>query len=305
MRQLVVLSGKGGTGKTTLAACLARLAGRVVIADADVDAPDLALVLPGEDGPAEPFVAGRRAVIRPERCLVCGACEAVCRFGAVRTDGAGGALVAPRVDPLACEGCGACAQVCLADAVRFRDNLAGVWRVRRIPEGWLVRAALGVAQDNSGKLVTRVREEARRIAAAEGVDLILVDGPPGIGCPVHAALVGADDLLAVTEPTPAGEHDLQRLLRLAQHFAVPVHVVVNKWDLAPALTERLERLCADSGATVVGRIPFDPGVPRALAHARLPLDPPAAAATRAAVRAIAGRLGVGAAATADRVARAG
>jgi MinD superfamily P-loop ATPase len=307
-RQIVVLSGKGGTGKTTVTACLARLAGPVVAADADVDAANLALLLPGVDGPAEPFEAGRRAVIDAERCLWCGVCRDACRFDAIELPVRGPA----RVRTERCEGCGACDVVCPVQAVTFRPNVAGAWRVRQLAAppggapprtvGWLVHAALGIAQDNSGKLVARVREEARRLAVAHGVPLVVVDGPPGIGCPVHAALTGADVLLAVTEPTPAGEHDVLRLLRLAAHFGVPARVAINKWDLAPAVADRLARRCEEAGAPVIGRIPFDPGVPRALARGRLPLDAPVLPATRAALFGIAAQLDVPAGAAPDSAA---
>jgi MinD superfamily P-loop ATPase len=155
--------------------------------------------------------------------------------------------------------------------VGFRDNVAGEWMVRRTSSGILVHAALGIAQDNSGKLVAHVRQEARRLAQAEGIDLVLIDGPPGIGCPVHAAITGADLLLVVTEPTASGEHDLVRILDLADHFMLDVSVLVNKHDLAPRVTSRIEVLCARRGVDVVARLPFDPDVPRALSRGDLPL----------------------------------
>ncbi|MFH1462811.1 MAG: 4Fe-4S dicluster domain-containing protein [Pseudomonadota bacterium] len=283
MRTLAVMSGKGGTGKTTLVACFAALAGRAVAVDCDVDAANLALLLPGEDSPGEPFYGGQKAAILAPACSGCGACAQMCRFNALDVLPSG----AFEVDPLACEGCGACRLVCpVPGVISFHPNLAGHWYVRRTAQGWLVHAALGVAQDNSGKLVARVREEAAAIATREALSLVLVDGPPGIGCPVHAALGRVDRLLAVTEPTPSGLHDLDRLLDLAAHFDLSVCVAVNKWDLSPTGTETIEARCAARGVEVLGRLPFDPAVPRLLAAGRLPLEAPANPETVRAIRAL-------------------
>jgi MinD superfamily P-loop ATPase len=286
MTTFAVFSGKGGTGKTTLAACFAHLAGRVVAADCDVDAANLQLLMPGEDERREPFLAGQRARIEPAACVGCGACARACRFQAVRPTPEGW-----RIDPLACEGCGACRLVCpMPGALRFQPNRAGYWMLRVLGQRVLVHAALGVAQDNSGKLVARVREEAARQAEQRGIPLVIVDGPPGIGCPVHAAMGGVDRCLAVTEPTPSGLHDLERLLKLATHFEVPCCVAVNKWDLAPSVTREIEQRCADGGVPVAGRLPFDPAVPRMQAQARLPLSAPARPETVEAIHQLWSRL---------------
>ncbi len=279
MKTLAVFSGKGGTGKTTLVACFARLAGRAVAVDCDVDAANLGLLLPGEDVHREPFLAGRKASIDPSTCRACGACAQACRFEAIAWEGK-----AWVVEPLACEGCGVCSLICpKPTTIRYHDNLAGHWMRRRSGEVLLVHAALGVAQDNSGKLVAKVRQEAAQWADREGVELVLVDGPPGIGCPVHAALGQLDRLLVVTEPTPSGLHDLERMLRLARHFGVPASVCINKWDLAPVLTRAIEDACRGWGVPLAGNIPFDPQVPKLLAAARLPLEPPAHEETIAAI----------------------
>jgi MinD superfamily P-loop ATPase len=281
MSTIAVFSGKGGTGKTTLVACFAQLAGRAVAVDCDVDAANLRLLMPGDDTLREPFLSGRRATIDPSSCLGCGACAQHCRFGAIVPLGRRWA-----VDRLACEGCGVCGIVCpRPGTVQLYDKLAGHWMRRRSGGSVLLHAALAVAQDNSGKLVAKVREEAAKEAEREGIPLILVDGPPGIGCPVHAAMGSVDRLLAVTEPTPSGLHDLERLLGLAAHFSLPACTVVNKWDLAPALTERIEASCERWSVPIAGRIPFDPQVPRMLADGRLPLEAPAAPET---IRAIEG-----------------
>lgn len=268
MKQLVVISGKGGTGKTTIVACLAHLARqthRVVMADCDVDASNLALLFPGEDDQTEPFLAGRRAHVAEEECIGCSECGFSCRFRAITVSDVA------RIDPLACEGCGACALVCPVDAIRFSENQAGWWMERTDSRSPLVHARLDVAQDNSGKLVSRVRQQAKLMAEDQSADLLIVDGPPGIGCPVHASLTGCDMALVVTEPTPSGEHDLIRTLDLADHFHLRAALLINKHDQSDDISTRIENEAAGRGVPVVGRIPFDRRVPGALARSELPL----------------------------------
>jgi MinD superfamily P-loop ATPase len=270
LRQVAIVSGKGGTGKTTVAASFSVLAGPAVTADCDVDAANMALLLPGADGPRHPFLAGQRAEVLAEACNGCASCVTHCRFDAVVLD-----EDAATIDPLACEGCGVCRIVCPEDAIAMHPNQAGVWIVRETENGPLVHARLGVAQDNSGKLVAKVREVAREEAATRELDLVLIDGPPGIGCPVHAAVTGVDLLLAVTEPTPSGIHDLERLLQLAGTFRLHVAVLVNKADLSTDYTRRIRGLAKRHEAQVVGHLPFDPQVPRLLARGQMPLSLPA------------------------------
>ncbi|OGD78789.1 MAG: hypothetical protein A2Y64_07850 [Candidatus Coatesbacteria bacterium RBG_13_66_14] len=264
VKELVVISGKGGTGKTSLAASLVELAredGPVVAVDADVDASNLALILDAEPGEVNDFVGGELAFVTPELCTGCGECVAACRFAAVSmTDGK--ALV----DPLACEGCRVCRAVCPAGAVTMRHSVTGSWRVDEGEGFHLIHAELGIARDNSGKLVSRVRREARDVAERTGAKLIIIDGPPGIGCPVHAAITGTDLALIVTEPSPSGMHDLERALDTCAHFDRPAVVVVNKADLAPALTEETADLCRRRGAFLLGLLPFDRRVPGLLAR---------------------------------------
>jgi MinD superfamily P-loop ATPase len=204
--------------------------------------------------------------------MLCGLCSTECRAAAIRVDDSA------VVDPLACEGCGVCALVCPVQAVSFADNQAGVWMERRTANGPLIHAALGIAQDNSGKLVARVRDEARTVSRRDDIDLVLVDGPPGIGCPVHASLTGCDLALVVTEPSPSGEHDLERVLELLDQFRVPALVLINKYDLSPELTTRIEALAERADAQVVGKLPFSTEAPRALARGELPLAVEALAA---------------------------
>jgi len=258
MKELVVISGKGGTGKTSVTASLAVMAGRSVIADCDVDAADLHLVLKPETVIRRDFFSGREAVIRPAVCTGCGVCREVCRFEAV--DKAGDVF---RIDRASCEGCGVCVWNCPEKAIDFNERLCGEWVVSKTDCGPMVHARLGTAAENSGKLVATVRREARRIAERENIPLVLVDGPPGIGCPVIATVTGASHVLVVTEPTVAGEHDLERVLALARHFGVPASIAVNKWDLNPGMTERIEEEARRLGALPIGRIRYDPGVTRA------------------------------------------
>jgi MinD superfamily P-loop ATPase len=273
MKQVVVLSGKGGTGKTSLVASLAALAAedgrQIVCADCDVDASNLGLLKPGHELREEIFVAGRTARFQPGACGDCRICVDRCRFDAIAATDAG-----IHVDPLACEGCGVCAQVCPFDAFTFERAVAGRWGVRQTDTGPLVHARLGVGQDNSGKLVAQVREAARGEARRIGADLVLIDGPPGLGCPVHAALTGCDLAVVVTEPTPSGEHDLARTLELARGFRVPAAVVVNKASLESSATAAIVSLADFAGAAMAGQLPFDPAVPAALARGQLPLAVP-------------------------------
>jgi MinD superfamily P-loop ATPase/wyosine [tRNA(Phe)-imidazoG37] synthetase (radical SAM superfamily) len=262
---IVIISGKGGTGKTSMAASFAVLAGRhsaAVIADCDVDAADLHLLLKPEIIRREKFVGGKKARIKTGHCIACGKCEEICNFNAVSFDGHGNGRVDRtfRIDPFACEGCGCCVRFCAEKAIEFQPVLSGEWYVSDTRCGPMVHARLGVAAENSGKLVSTVRREARRIAEAEKRDLIIVDGPPGIGCPVIASLTGATIVLVVTEPTVSGEHDLERVLKLARHFDMPAAVCVNKWDLNPEMTERIEDLARRSGATIAGRVRYDRAV---------------------------------------------
>jgi len=263
IRELVVISGKGGTGKTSVAASFAVLADRPVIADCDVDAADLHLVLSPRVKERHEFRSGHEAVIRQADCVLCGGCLAHCRFGAVRMNGKAAGEATFTIDPASCEGCGVCVRFCPLDAIDFPERLCGEWMISETRCGPMVHARLGVAAENSGKLVSTVRREARRIAEEGNHSLIIVDGPPGIGCPVIASVAGATLVLAVTEPTVSGEHDLERVLSLVRHFGIAAAVCVNKWDINPEMTERIENCALRAGARVAGRIRYDPAVTQA------------------------------------------
>lgn len=253
MKELVVISGKGGTGKTSVSADFAALTDRAVVADVDVDAPDMHLILQPEIKERHAFAGGGKAWIDEEQCIACGKCMELCHFEAVSATPEGGY----RVDDLACEGCGLCVLVCPADAVSLREAENGEWYVSESRFGKFVHARLGAAQENSGKLVTVVRNHAHQIARREKAAYVICDGAPGIGCPVTASLAGADLALVVTEPTPSGLHDMERVLELTMHFGVPSGVVVNKWDLNASLSDEIERRAAAKRARSLGRIDYD------------------------------------------------
>jgi len=268
MHELVIISGKGGTGKTSVTASFAVLADRPVIADCDVDAADLHLVLSPRIKERHEFHSGHEAVIRQEDCIGCGACLDYCRFDAVGINLKAAGDAQFFIDPVACEGCGVCVRFCPVEAINFPERLCGEWMVSDTRCGPMVHARLGVAAENSGKLVSTVRQEARRIVVEEHRSLVIVDGPPGIGCPVIASLTGATLVLAVTEPTVSGEHDLERVLSLTRHFNIPTAICVNKWDLNPEMTERIENKARRAGARVVGRIRYDRAVTQAQTRER-------------------------------------
>ena len=264
MKQLVILSGKGGTGKTSVAAALAQLASQelpIVLADADVDAANLELVLNPTRLEEHAFMGGQLAVIDADKCTLCGTCYDVCRFDAILPGDD-----TYRVDPLACEGCASCVYQCPEEAIHSEERQAGLWFRSDTRFGPLFHAHLFAAQENSGKLVTMVKQQGRLLGLDQGRELLIVDGPPGIGCPVISASAGADLALLVVEPTVSGIHDLERALGTVMHFRVPALVCINKADLNPAQTAAIETYCRAQGIEVVGTLPFDTVVTEAMVH---------------------------------------
>jgi MinD superfamily P-loop ATPase len=262
MKQLVILSGKGGTGKTSVAAALAHLASseiHIVLADADVDAANLELVLAPTRLEEHVFMGGQVAIINPDLCQLCGRCYEVCRFDAVLPG-----EDTYRVDALACEGCASCVYQCPEDAIHTEEQQAGLWFRSDTRFGPLFHAHLFAAQENSGKLVTLVKQHGRLLAQDESRELLIVDGPPGIGCPVISASAGADLALLVTEPTVSGVHDLDRILGTVTHFRVPALVLINKADVNPVQTANIEAYCREHGIELVGKLPYDDAVTRAM-----------------------------------------
>ena len=281
MPEILVISGKGGTGKTTLTAAFAHLAfeagARPVICDLDVDAPDLHLLLDPSRRVTEEFVSGHEAVIDPGKCEDCGLCAEVCRFDAVlrgtkgqRDKGTKGAdpgdsgPSAYRIDPMRCEGCKLCVVECPAEAIDFPDRMCGHWHLSDTRFGPMVHAQLLPGEENSGRLVTLLRQKAGAMAKEENRSLVLSDGPPGIGCPVISSLSGIDLTVIVTEPTPSGRHDLERIVALCDHFKVPAGVIINKQDLNPDEVAAIDRFCESRGLHQLGRIDYDPKMVEAM-----------------------------------------
>lgn len=250
MKELIIISGKGGTGKTSLTAAFASLAKGMVLCDADVDASDLHLIMNPEIQESHDFQSGNEPIIVKEKCIECGLCRELCRWNAISEDYV--------VDPIACEGCGVCVYFCPEQAIDFPVKTCGQWFISNTRFGPMVHARLGIAEENSGKLVSLVRQQAKKMAEQKGLDFILTDGPPGIGCPVIASIGGASGVLIVTEPTVSGKHDMTRVTDLAAHFGVPAMVCVNKSDINLEATRDIEAYSAERGLPVVGRIPFDP-----------------------------------------------
>ncbi len=282
VKELIVISGKGGTGKTSLLGAFASLAENKVLCDADVDAADLYLILEPEIKERQDFQEGHKAVIDKDRCTECGKCRELCRFHAISPEF--------EVNPIDCEGCGVCVYFCPVDAIDFPIKTCGELFISDTRVGPMVHARLGIAEDNSGKLVTLARQQARKLAKEKGLNLILTDGPPGLACPVIASITGADGVLIVTEPTLSGHHDMDRVVELANHFEIPAAVCINKYDLNRDMTETIEEYARDKGLPVVGRIPFDPSFTEAMVQKQTIMEYNASCSAAQAVQGIWERL---------------
>jgi len=260
MKQIAVISGKGGTGKTVVTGSFAALAKNKIMIDCDVDAADLHLLLHPTVKERHEFRSGQTAVIDKKLCKKCGKCAKVCRFEAVKSDFS--------IEPFSCEGCALCSHICPNGAIRMEENIAGEWFVSDTKYGSFVHAKLGIAEENSGKLVAKIRQVGKELAESKKLDYVIIDGPPGIGCPVIASLSGVDCALIVTEPTLSGLHDAQRVMEVAKHFNIPVKLVVNKYDLNPAMTDKIEEFFRKQGVPVIGKIVFDETVVKAIVEGK-------------------------------------
>ncbi len=259
MKQLTVISGKGGTGKTTVTASFAALAKNAVLVDGDVDAADLHLILQPSITEESDFYGGRVPRLDREKCNECGLCVDYCRFDAIHDY---------TIDLISCEGCGLCVTVCPENAIKMEENLSGKWFISQTRFGPMVHARLGIAEENSGKLVSLVRQQARLIAQKDDKEIIIIDGPPGIGCPVIAAISGVDLVMAVTEPTISGIHDLERVLGVVRHFDIPAMVLINKCDINLELSRKIKDYCQKNEVEVIGEILYDPTVTDAMVNGK-------------------------------------
>jgi MinD superfamily P-loop ATPase len=261
MHEILVISGKGGTGKTSLTAAFAHISMQAVLCDLDVDAPDLHLILRPEYSEPVPFISGAEARIKSDLCDGCGTCEDMCRFNAVAKNGSHF-----WVDSIRCEGCGVCVRFCPADAIDFLPKKCGHWAIADTRFGPLAHAQLYPGEENSGKLVAHLRQEARKLTESRGWKVLLSDGPPGIGCPVISSISGIDLAVIVTEPTPSGKHDLHRVVELCRHFNVPAAVIINKSNLNTVNSREIQSFCTDSGLPLLAKLPHDSVFIDALVH---------------------------------------
>jgi len=257
MKQITILSGKGGTGKTTITASFAALSQNAVFADCDVDASNLHLLLKPTIKRSMDFKGLKVARIYPDKCTKCGICMELCRFNAIEEY---------KVDPIRCEGCKVCVENCPEDAIEFNDRVCGQAYISETKYGPMSHARLFPGMENSGKLVTLVRQNASKLAEENKKELVLSDGSPGIGCPVIASIANIDAALIVVEPTLSGIHDLKRAVELLNHFETPHYVIVNKFDINRDNTEKLEAYCSENNITILGKVPFDPAVTQSMVH---------------------------------------
>jgi MinD superfamily P-loop ATPase len=263
MKELTIISGKGGTGKTSIVGSFASLANNIVLADADVDAADLHLIITPTIKQRNDFMGGHKAIIDSERCTQCGDCLERCQYNAINEF---------TIDSIACEGCGVCVHFCPSDAIDFPQRKCGEWFISSTSYGPMVHAKLGIAEENSGLLVSTVRRAARELAEKENRELIIADGPPGIGCPVIASITGTTAVLIITEPTLSGLHDLKRVAELANFLKVPGMLCINKYDLNPDISDQLLNTALEYHLTAVGKVPYDPFVTKAMVLEKSTVD---------------------------------
>lgn len=254
MKEVLILSGKGGTGKTSIIGSFAHLAENKIMVDCDVDASDLHLLLSPRPTEKHDFFSGVKARVEADKCTACGTCEELCQFDSITMEDTA------VISGLACEGCGVCAHFCPEEAIVLDKNHCGSWYIADTDYGPLVHAQLFAGEENSGKLVSHIKKQARDLAESTNTGLILLDGAPGVGCPVIASLSNVDLAVVVTEPTLSGKHDLERILDLTDHFKIPALICINKWDIHPEMSAEIEDACKKRNVDILGKIPFDPTV---------------------------------------------
>ena len=273
MKSVLFLSGKGGTGKTSLAGAFAYLMENKVLSDCDVDAANLHLLLDPEIETEGEYQGSKEAVKDDSKCIDCGECRRVCRFRAIDEEF--------NIDPFLCEGCGACVYVCPTDAITLSPRISGKWYTARTRLGPLASAELYPGEETSGKLVTLVKQKAYALVKDVNAERLLIDGSPGIGCPVIASVSGANAVILVTEPSLSGLHDLERILKVVRHFRIPTYLVINKFDLNEEISAQIEEFAQKEELPVLGRIPYDPVVPGMMIAGKSAVEDPESAAGKA------------------------
>jgi MinD superfamily P-loop ATPase len=262
MKQIVFISGKGGTGKSTLVSSLSILVQDKMLADCDVDAPNLHILVKGEMLQKDDYLGAKEAVIDSSLCVKCGICKETCRFDAISDE--------IEIKPMKCEGCGACTLVCPQDAIHLEEVKTGETYVSATPRGTFSHALLDIGAEGSGKLVTEARKNVNNHKKDE--EWLLIDGSPGIGCVIIASITGADAVVAVSEPTKSGRSDLERVLGVAGHFGIPAFVCINKYNLNQEVTVEIEEFCRNEDIPLIGKIPFDPSIVKALQEFKTPIE---------------------------------
>ena len=264
VKQVVIVSGKGGTGKTVISAAFCAIAKNKVIVDADVDAADLFLLLNPVTKETYKFSGGCKAVIDQSLCIQCGNCYNNCHFDAINKNFV--------IDEILCEGCGFCAKICQNKAIKMQPANSGEWYISETKYGNFVHAKLGIAEENSGKMVSLIKYKAVEIANNNNCDWIIVDGPPGIGCSAIATLANSNCVVVVTEPTLSGLHDAERIVELAKHFSLPIKFIINKCDLNQKVTEEIETFCRTNQIDIIGKIIFDEDIVQSIIDGQTIMD---------------------------------
>ncbi len=263
MTEITVLSGKGGSGKTSISAAFATIAKNIIVADCDVDAANMHLILNPTLDYEELFTTGYKAIINDKICVQCGICIDLCRFEAIAN--INGIVT---IKETTCDGCKLCSRLCPTQAISMMPSNRSKWFKGTYRNGLMVHARLAPGEENSGKLVNIVRSQARKMAEAANFDIIVIDGPPGIGCPVISSMTGAKKVVIVTEPSKSGFHDLKRVLELTANFSLTSCVIINKYDLNTEMSSNIEQFCKEREISMIGKIPFDPEIVHAMVNCK-------------------------------------
>jgi len=261
--EIAVISGKGGTGKSSISAAFATLSEEVVLADCDVDAANLYLLFNPTHEEDEVFISGQKAVIDYKICTNCGICLEYCRFDAISVSEG-----RVEISEISCDGCVLCSRICPVTAIKMIPSDKSRLITGSFRNGKMVYGRLAPGEENTGKLVNMVREKAKKLSEKYSIKTIILDGPPGIGCPVISTITGADKVVIVTEPTISGLHDMQRALDIVRKFSLKAYVIINKFDLNSSMSNEIQRWCKENGVTVAGKLAFDPDMVEAMVQGK-------------------------------------